>query len=209
MFNLDQEITKWRQKLVAGGITAHEDLDELESHLREDVEEQTRSGADAESAFKHAVQRMGAAGRLQEEFRKFETKRARKLKFDRYCLGFASIMILLIWPLGLLKSEMQLRDRLLGFGAMILSVVFLWSGRYISKILPALSRTQTQIAHLTCGLATFAWLMIYFYVILPRCNFTMGEVIVATIWAMTPCAMFGGITSGVNEAASKYTHSVG
>jgi hypothetical protein len=209
MFNLDQEITKWRQQLVAGGITERDDLDELESHLRKDMEEQMRSGADVESAFKNAVRRMGAAGRLQEEFSKFETKRARKLKFDRYCLGFASIMILLIWPLGLLKSEMQLRDRLLGFGAMILSIVFLWSGRYISKILPALSCTQTQIAHIISALATFAWLMIYFHVILPRCNFTMGEVIVASIWAMMPCAMFGGITSGVNEAAFKYTHSAG
>ena len=45
MFNLEQEITKWRQQLAAGGIKGREALDELESHLREDVEKQMDSGS--------------------------------------------------------------------------------------------------------------------------------------------------------------------
>jgi hypothetical protein len=209
MFNLNKAISEWRQQLAAGGIKTREDLDELESHLREDAEQQMHSGSDPESAFRNAVRRMGAAGRLQEEFSKFETKRARKLKADRFCLGIASIMILLIGMLGLLNRELQSRERLLVAGATLASVIFLRSGRYISAILPALSRRQTQIAHIISGSALFAWLMIYFYVVLPHCNFSMGEVVVATIWAMTPCTMFGGITSGVNEAAFKFKHSVG
>ena len=40
MFNLDQSIAAWRQQMVAGGIKSPRVLDELESHLRDDVEEQ-------------------------------------------------------------------------------------------------------------------------------------------------------------------------
>jgi hypothetical protein len=37
MFNLDQAIEQWRRQLAVSGIRSLETLDELESHLREDV----------------------------------------------------------------------------------------------------------------------------------------------------------------------------
>jgi hypothetical protein len=40
MFNLEQEIAVWRQKMAAGGLKPMEVLDELESHLREEIEHQ-------------------------------------------------------------------------------------------------------------------------------------------------------------------------
>ena len=43
MFNLDQSITEWRRQMVAGGIQSPRVLDELESHLRDDAEEQERA----------------------------------------------------------------------------------------------------------------------------------------------------------------------
>jgi hypothetical protein len=45
-------------------------LNELESHLRDDVEHQTRSGAAAEQAFEAAARRIGHAGVLKHEFAK-------------------------------------------------------------------------------------------------------------------------------------------
>ena len=45
-------------------------LDELESHLREDVERQMRSGTDAERAFEVAVKKMGQGSVLKREFEK-------------------------------------------------------------------------------------------------------------------------------------------
>ena len=70
MFNLDQAIAEWRQQMLAAGINTSEVLNELESHLREDVELQTQSGSDKQSAFAIAVQRMGQADGLRQEFKK-------------------------------------------------------------------------------------------------------------------------------------------
>jgi hypothetical protein len=77
MFNLDQSISEWRRQMVAGGIKSPQVLDELESHLRDDVEEQEREGATVQRAFEIAVRRLGQAAALECEFEKVgETREA-------------------------------------------------------------------------------------------------------------------------------------
>jgi hypothetical protein len=44
MFNLDQAIADWRRQMLAAGIKTPVPLEELEIHLREDVEQQMQSG---------------------------------------------------------------------------------------------------------------------------------------------------------------------
>jgi hypothetical protein len=39
MFNLEQAISEWRRQMIAVGIKTPVPLEELESHLREDVEQ--------------------------------------------------------------------------------------------------------------------------------------------------------------------------
>ena len=56
--------------MLASGIKAPVPLDELESHLRDDVERRMRVGATAEQAFEAAVQQIGQAGALNHEFTK-------------------------------------------------------------------------------------------------------------------------------------------
>jgi len=70
MFNLNQAIAEWRQRIVMAGISTPEVLDELESHLREEVEQQIRLGSSEERAFEIALQRMGRTDALQTEFQK-------------------------------------------------------------------------------------------------------------------------------------------
>src|ERR1051326_6379004 len=70
MFDLEQAIAQWRRQLAAGALTAPEVLDELESHLRDDIEAEVQSGSDIGAAFAGAVQRIGPAGFLQCEFDK-------------------------------------------------------------------------------------------------------------------------------------------
>jgi hypothetical protein len=45
-------------------------LEELESHLRDDVEQQMQSGLNAQQAFENSVQRIGHANKLKSEFKK-------------------------------------------------------------------------------------------------------------------------------------------
>src|SRR5271157_121500 len=70
MFNLEQAIAEWRRQMLSAGIKSPVPLEELEIHLREDVEQGMRSGLAAPAAFETAVQRMGQADRLKAEFKK-------------------------------------------------------------------------------------------------------------------------------------------
>ncbi|HSY19432.1 MAG TPA: prepilin peptidase [Candidatus Acidoferrales bacterium] len=75
MFNLESSITNWRQQMLAAGIKSPVPLDELEIHLREDVEQQVRSGLDEQQAFETAGQRIGRARKLESEFAKTDGAR--------------------------------------------------------------------------------------------------------------------------------------
>lgn len=68
MFDLEQALSKWRQQMAADGIVRSELLDELESHLRDDVDQRLRRGLSGEQAFELAVQELGSSKALKNEF---------------------------------------------------------------------------------------------------------------------------------------------
>jgi hypothetical protein len=70
MFNLEQSISAWRRQMQSVGITNPEIVDELESHLREDLARRVQSGESEEQAFEGAVQGIGQASLLKHEFAK-------------------------------------------------------------------------------------------------------------------------------------------
>lgn len=70
MFDLEQSIAEWRKQMLVAGIETPVPLEELEVHLCEDVEQRMRSGVSAKEAFDAAVQRIGPANVLTEEFKK-------------------------------------------------------------------------------------------------------------------------------------------
>jgi hypothetical protein len=70
MFNLAGAVTEWRRQMLAAGIKTPVPLEELESHLRDDVEQQMRLGLNVEQAFEAAVQRIGQADTINGEFKK-------------------------------------------------------------------------------------------------------------------------------------------
>src|SRR3954468_4232181 len=89
MFNLDQAIAAWRQQMSAGGIKTRAILDELESHLRDDIEQQLRSGIAAQSAFENAAREIGQPYALKTEFAKVgATTWPLRGKIKRLVLGF-------------------------------------------------------------------------------------------------------------------------
>ena len=69
--------------MLAAGITTPVPLEELEIHLREDIERQMRSGLSAQRAFGIAVEKIGQAPELKREFKKagaaMETQKIIKL----------------------------------------------------------------------------------------------------------------------------------
>jgi hypothetical protein len=70
MFDLEESVAEWRWEMMAAGIKAPVPLDELELHLRDDVEEQMRASAEAQAAFEAAVRRIGRASEIEREFKR-------------------------------------------------------------------------------------------------------------------------------------------
>ncbi|HEY3760294.1 MAG TPA: hypothetical protein VGN23_00905 [Verrucomicrobiae bacterium] len=72
MFDLEKFITEWRQQMLAAGIhpTA---LEELDSHLREEIERQIQMIGNEQRAFELAAERVGHVTPLTAEFKKIET----------------------------------------------------------------------------------------------------------------------------------------
>ena len=74
MFNLEQSITEWRQQMLAAGIKTPVPLEELEIHLREEIEQQMKSGLSGQEAFEISIRQIGQPKRLNNEFEKSERK---------------------------------------------------------------------------------------------------------------------------------------
>ena len=72
MLNLEQAIADWRQQMLAAGIKTPVPLDELEIHLREDIEWQVKVGLSEQTAFEISIQQMGQPKMLDSEFKKSE-----------------------------------------------------------------------------------------------------------------------------------------
>jgi hypothetical protein len=70
MFDLEKAIADWRRQMLAAGINSPAPLEELESHLREEIERQLKSGSDVQDAFNSAGEIIGQANPLKMEFKK-------------------------------------------------------------------------------------------------------------------------------------------
>ncbi len=73
MFDLEQSIAEWRRQMLAAGIKSPVPLEELESHLRDEIEQQMRSGLNEQRAFGIAMENIGRASELKREFKKTGT----------------------------------------------------------------------------------------------------------------------------------------
>ena len=91
MFQLDQAIAEWRQGMAADGLKAPALLDELESHLQEEVERQVQSGVGVEQAFRAAVRRLGQPGALTDEFSKIGETNEAFARLKNFFLTLAGI----------------------------------------------------------------------------------------------------------------------
>ncbi len=129
MFNLEQAILEWRRQMLAAGVKTPVPLDELESHLRDEIEQGTNSGLSEAEAFRTATQKMGEAGLLKTEFAKtsgfwdwFGDSRSTRIN---HILGALWIAQCLWFLIRLLAPFMQCLISLIKFPEIALSRGFL------------------------------------------------------------------------------------
>lgn len=70
MFDLNEEITNWRITLAESEKCSRPDIDELETHLREEIDHLTPAGLSQQEAFVIAKGRLGDTTSLENEFAK-------------------------------------------------------------------------------------------------------------------------------------------
>jgi hypothetical protein len=95
MFDLENAIVEWRRQMLAAGIRTPVPLEELESHLRDDIEAQMDSGTDAQRAFASASERVGPAAELRGEFQKANRIETMKRQLRETLIAITLIAILL------------------------------------------------------------------------------------------------------------------
>lgn len=70
MHKLEQLIAEWRETMATAPGVGRETLDELESHLRESIDQLVRSGMTETEAFRSAVAQLGSPPTIAAEFKK-------------------------------------------------------------------------------------------------------------------------------------------
>src|SRR5436190_1644789 len=70
MFDVEQRIASWRTAMAASLGEKKDVIDELESHLREQLHRLALEGHAAEAAWERALERLGRPRQLAEEFDK-------------------------------------------------------------------------------------------------------------------------------------------
>jgi hypothetical protein len=93
-FNLEQSIAEWRRQISAAGIKTPAHLDELESYLRDEIAQQTKLGLTAAEAFLTAIQKLGPASAVHNEFKKVGDDRT---SGNRQLLNRANLVRLRPW----------------------------------------------------------------------------------------------------------------
>jgi hypothetical protein len=72
---LERQIAEWRAYLARGKAIAGPDVEEIEGHLRDQIEALTSAGLDPEEAFLVAVKRIGSLNALSREFAREHSER--------------------------------------------------------------------------------------------------------------------------------------
>jgi hypothetical protein len=154
MFNLEQSIADWRQQMLAAGIESPVPLEELESHLRDEIEREMRSGSSPEQAFKNAAGQIGRAEVLKTEFVKTQMPVYEQLK--RLVFSIAGVPnYQLATNMNALNSTPEpRRTTYLKTAAFAFPAVFLWLFAIIF-LFPKLNEICQQYGDIPFGVKTF------------------------------------------------------
>jgi hypothetical protein len=160
MFNLNDQISKWRCGLAASQTLETSDIDELENHLQEEIERLTDLKLSQEEAFYVARHRLGDAASLTEEFAKINGSVLWQKRLFWAAVGLFSYIIatytakcasasfvVLAWLAGL-------RGYALGVLGTIAQVVFFLA---VVFVLYEIARRKDRRGELFCKVAENPW----------------------------------------------------
>jgi uncharacterized membrane protein YhaH (DUF805 family) len=162
-------------------------LDELEGHLREEVDEQVRSGKTSEDAFKSAVIQMGHSRELGVEFSKLNAGGAQRPKYLAvFCFLSAALIAInaiAIYPEFAEKASLS---RLLVFIGILGIFAYLAALPFCYRRLPDLRRPVVAWALNLGSLLVSFWVLLALLSALELVQVKLGKGAVQLFWAIVP-----------------------
>jgi hypothetical protein len=138
MFDLEQSITDWRNQMLAAGIKTPVPLEELEIHLREEIEQQMRSGTEAQPVLEAAIQKIGRTDVLKNEFQKTNLPTVEETRIKVIAGGVLTLLVgfIMLWAAVVQSRDVgKMNYEAVGFSVLALILVF--DGIAISFWLPS------------------------------------------------------------------------
>jgi hypothetical protein len=215
MFDLEQAIADWRDQMLAAGIQTPVPLEELEIHLREEIERLMKTGLGEPQALEIAMQSIGNAKMLKNEFEKDQfTKEARdrKLKQVLFVGSLSAITLLvasMLWfRFGVLKDDLTNAQQMSGLASLAVMIALVVGGRLGYRFFPVISSRRVRDAIGATGGVIVVTIWTYcFNFVLPRHDYTICQLVVAILWIMAvPAGILGGLMLGMETAAWKRLH---
>ena len=168
MFDLERAIADWRQQMLSAGVKTPVPLEELESHLRDEIKRQMQSGLSARQAFGIAVEKIGQAPELKREFKKIgapmETQKIIKLA-GIICVALALFCQLLFCSPVVLTFisnhglRLSLMATVLPLAVLVIPVaIIVLSWKYNHKLLPII---RNQLLRRSIGIVCYAGCLLW------------------------------------------------
>jgi hypothetical protein len=215
MFNLKQSIAAWRRQMLAAGIKMPVPLEELEIHLREEIERQIQSGLSAQQAFGIAVEKIGQAPELKREFKKIgdpmDMQKIIKLA------GVIFVAVAIFCPLFLFlpfvtDPILSLTTRILALAVYAITVAAsVLSWRYNHKFLPVIRNQPLRRAvGIVCYGASLLWMRFGVFHFSPGGSYPRSLLLMPFIFGLewTVMAILGGVGHGLEKAAAKKSEPI-
>jgi hypothetical protein len=203
MFNLEHAISDWRRQMLAFGLKSPELLNELENHLREEIEQQMRAGLEAQQAFANAAGRLGQASALKAEFAKSKntSKAVDRLRLTLCLLFVGGILWLSSFTFSMLR--MSPGEWILASSAVAasLGVAAFWS--YAVRFLPIISNKRKRYAiEVVLFVSGFICSNLFCGFVLPYFERNLNGKILPPIWlwAVFPISVFLALAAGIERA---------
>jgi hypothetical protein len=213
MFNLEQSIAEWRKQMLTAGIKTPVLLEELESHLREEVERQMRAGVNAQFAFDIAVRQIGRGKELKTEFSKGSRLRnilgmelVKEKPYSTHVIAFCLLISSLIFSIMVIgrlgeTQVMTFREYLSAVAGVLVSDLFFCSGFLGRRIFPIIPSKPARMA-IGAFLTVQIGLLMMIFLTLINCD--IGRFLTAFCWAFfVPMGALGGLIFGLEIAAQK------
>jgi len=172
MFDLNEQINKWRSNLAQSQTLGSSDIDELECHLREETENLTALKLSDEEAFLVATYRLGDTARLSDEYAKINRGKSFRQNVSWMITGILTYLLATHFATAVSKDCVLLAANsgitgyrslgFIGFGSQILILMTtFFLGYFICRLILQRPGFKKQIKQLTTRMRLLTVLLVF------------------------------------------------